>query len=124
MGRFFTGMPAPAGAIVVLLPLYVHMSLDLPNSRGLAWLELAYVVGVALLMASRIPHFSGKSIGRVPRDKFILVLFATVAILVLLASFPMEVLIFLTLAYLAMIPVSIRSFRRLTEQDAAAAKRT
>jgi CDP-diacylglycerol--serine O-phosphatidyltransferase len=121
MGRFFTGMPAPAGAIVVLLPLYIHLSLDLPISRGLAWLELAYVVGVALLMASRIPHFSGKSIGRVPRDKFIFVLFATVAILVLLASFPMEVLIFLSLAYLAMIPVSIRSFRRLTEQDAAAA---
>jgi CDP-diacylglycerol--serine O-phosphatidyltransferase len=52
MGRFFTGMPAPAGAIVVLLPLYVHMSFDLPTSGRLAWLELAYVVGVALLMAS------------------------------------------------------------------------
>jgi CDP-diacylglycerol--serine O-phosphatidyltransferase len=120
MGRFFTGMPAPAGAIVVLLPLYVHMSLDLPFSGGLAWLELAYVVAIALLMASRIPHFSGKSIGRVPRDKFIFVLFATVAILVLLASFPMEMLIFLSLSYLAMIPVSIRAFRRLSEQDAAA----
>jgi CDP-diacylglycerol--serine O-phosphatidyltransferase len=105
----------------VLLPLYVHMSLDLPISGGLAWLELAYVVAIALLMASRIPHFSGKSIGRVPREKFIFVLFVTVAILVLLASFPMEMLIFLSLAYLAMIPVSIRSFRRLTEQDAAAA---
>ncbi len=120
MGRFFTGMPAPAGAIVVLLPLYVHMALDLPASRGFAWLELAYVVVIALLMASRIPHFSGKSIGRVPRDKFIFVLFATVAILVLLASFPMEMLIFLSLAYLAMIPVSIRAFGRLSERDAAA----
>jgi CDP-diacylglycerol--serine O-phosphatidyltransferase len=60
----------------------------------------------------------------VPRDKFIFVLFATVAILVLLASFPMEVLIFLSLGYLAMIPVSVRSFRRLTEQDAAAANGT
>ncbi len=123
MGRFFTGMPAPAGAIVVLLPLYVHMSFDLPISGRLAWLELAYVVGVALLMASRIPHFSGKHIGRVPRDKFIFVLFAAAAVLVLLASFPMQMLIFLSLAYLAMIPFSIRSFRRLTEQDTAAAGR-
>jgi len=121
MGRFFTGMPAPAGAIVVLLPLYVHMSFDLPISGRLAWLELAYVVGVALLMASRIPHFSGKHIGRVPRDKFIFVLFAAAAVLVLLASFPMQMLIFLSLAYLAMIPLSIRSFRQLSEQDAAAA---
>lgn len=117
MSRFFTGMPAPAGAIVVLLPLYVNMSLDLQPTRGLAWLEVAYVIGVALLMASRIPHFSGKSIGRVPRDKFIFVLFAVAAALVLLASFPMQMLIALSLAYLSMIPFSIRAFRRLSEQD-------
>jgi CDP-diacylglycerol--serine O-phosphatidyltransferase len=47
------------------------------------------------------------------------VLFAVAAILVLLASFPMEMLIFLSLAYLAMIPLSMRDFKRLTEQDAA-----
>ena len=121
MGRFFTGMPAPAGAVVVLLPLYVHMALDLPISRAMAWPELAYVIAVAWLMASRIPHFSGKSISRVPRDKFIFVLFAAAAIIILLASFPMQMLIGLSLAYLAMIPFSIRAFRRLTEQDAAAA---
>ena len=86
MGRFFTGMPAPAGAILVLLPLYVHMSLDIAPSPRLAWLEVAYVICVALLMASRIPHYSGKSIGRVPRDKFVFVLFAVAAILVMLAS--------------------------------------
>ena len=33
----------------------------------------------------------------------------------------MQMLIVLSLAYLAMIPLSVRSFRRLTEQDAAAA---
>jgi CDP-diacylglycerol--serine O-phosphatidyltransferase len=121
MGRFFTGMPAPAGAIVVLLPLYLHEALELPPSPRLAWLEIAYVIGVALLMASRIPHFSGKSIGRVPREKFILVLFAVAAFLVLLASFPMQMLIVLSLAYLGLIPLSMRSFRRLSEQDAQAA---
>ena len=122
MGRFFTGMPAPAGAILVLLPLYVHLSLDIAPSPHLAWLEVAYVIGVALLMASRIPHYSGKSIGRVPREKFVFVLFAVAVILVLLASFPMEMLIFLSLVYLAMIPLSIRDFKRLTAQDAAKAE--
>ena len=33
--------------------------------------EIAYVLVVAFLMASRIPHFSGKSIGRVPRECFV-----------------------------------------------------
>lgn len=121
MSRFFTGMPAPAGAIVVLLPLYLHMALDIPPSPRLAWLEIFYVIGVALLMASRIPHFSGKSIGRVPHDKFIFVLFVAAALLVLLASFPMEMLIFLSLLYLAMIPFSIRAFNRLVAQDKAVA---
>ena len=118
-GRFFTGMPAPAGAIVVLLPLYVHLSFDIPESRALTLVEALYVVGVAGLMASRIPHFSGKTIGRVPREAFVFVLFAVAALLVLLASFPLQMLIFVSLAYLAMIPVSVRSHRRLTEQDAA-----
>jgi CDP-diacylglycerol--serine O-phosphatidyltransferase len=121
MGRFFTGMPAPAGAIVALLPLYLHMALDVAPSPRLAWMELAYVVVIAMLMASRIPHYSGKSIGRVPRERFIVVLFAAAAILVLLASFPMEMLICLSLTYLAMIPFSMRAFNRLIEQDRAAA---
>jgi CDP-diacylglycerol--serine O-phosphatidyltransferase len=123
-GRFFTGMPAPAGAIVVLLPLYVHMAFDIAPTPHSAWLEIAYAIGVALLMASRIPHYSGKSIGRVPRDRFIIVLFAVAAVLVMLASFPMEMLIFLTLCYLALIPLSVREHRRLAARDAAASGAT
>jgi CDP-diacylglycerol--serine O-phosphatidyltransferase len=119
MGRFFTGMPAPAGAIVVLLPLYLHLSFDLPESRALTLIEALYVVVVAGLMVSRIPHYSGKTIGRVPREAFVFVLFAVAAILILLASFPLQMLIGVSLLYLAMIPFSIRAFRRLSEQDAA-----
>ena len=76
MSQFFTGMPAPAGAIVVLLPLYLHLSvLDLGFGRPLIVVEILYVLVVAGLMASRIPHWSGKTIGRVPREYVILVLF-------------------------------------------------
>jgi CDP-diacylglycerol--serine O-phosphatidyltransferase len=119
-GRFFTGMPAPAGAIVVLLPLYLRLSFGLPDARWQVLAEAAYVVAIAGLMASRIPHYSGKHIGRVPRDKFIFVLFAVAAVLVLVASFPLEMLIVVSLVYLALIPFSIRAYRRLEEQDAAA----
>ena len=118
--RFFTGMPAPAGAIVVMLPLYLQMSFNLPDSRWQSALVAAYVVLIAGLMVSRIPHYSGKHIGRVPRDIFILVLFAVAAVLVLLASFPLEMLIVVSLVYLALIPFSVRAYRRLAEVDAAA----
>lgn len=120
--HFFTGMPAPAGAIVSLLPLYFHLSvLAVPNVRALVPLEIAYVLIIALLMASRIPHFSGKKIGRVPREYVIVVLFGIVACLLLLATFTMEMLIGLSIIYLATIPFAIRRFNACAAEDAARA---
>ena len=118
MAKFFTGMPAPAGAIVVLLPLYLHLVFNLSVSTFMVVLEAVYVLGVALLMASRIPHYSGKSLGRVPREEFIFVLFVAAATLVLLAFFPMQMLIVLSLLYMSMIPASVRAYKAFAAQDA------
>lgn len=118
--RFFTGMPAPAGAIVSLLPLYLNLSvLAVPNVRELVPFEIVYVLIVAFLMASRIPHLSGKRAGRVPREYVIPVLFAIVACILLLATFPMEMLVCLTLVYFATIPLAIRRFKAHETADAA-----
>ncbi|HYP58013.1 MAG TPA: phosphatidylcholine/phosphatidylserine synthase [Beijerinckia sp.] len=117
--HFFTGMPAPAGAIVVLLPLYLHLSvLAVPNARFLVPFEIAYVLLISFLMASRIPHFSGKKIGRVPREYVIAVLFGVAMIVLLLATFPMEMLVGLTLLYLATIPFAVRRFQDYEAADA------
>src|ERR1039457_4268202 len=40
-GNFFVGVPAPAGAIIVLLPIYVVL-LGLPRSEWLSWFTLVY----------------------------------------------------------------------------------
>ncbi|ACK49730.1 CDP-diacylglycerol/serine O-phosphatidyltransferase [Methylocella silvestris BL2] len=121
--HFFTGMPAPAGAIVGLLPIYLSLSiLDAPHGRLMVLIYIVYVIAVALLMASRIPHFSGKKIGRVPREYVIVVMFGAVACLLLLATFPMEMLIFLSIAYLASIPFAIRKFKAHEVADAAKLK--
>lgn len=120
--RFFTGMPAPAGAIVVLLPLYVQLSSFVaPDTRLPAPLDIAYVIIVALLMASRIPHYSGKNLGRIPREYFILILFGVAAVLLLLATFPMEMMIVLSACYLATTPLAIRRFRAFERADRLAA---
>src|ERR1700681_894443 len=42
-GNFFVGMPAPAGAITVLLPIYA-VFLGLPRSPVLTWLTLFYTL--------------------------------------------------------------------------------
>jgi CDP-diacylglycerol--serine O-phosphatidyltransferase len=121
-GYFFVGMPAPAGAVTGLLPVFLHLSLfAVPNIRALVPIETLYVLVIAFLMASQIPHFSGKSIGRVPREYVAVVLIALAAGVLLLATFPLEMLVALSLAYLASIPFSIRRFQQMRRADAARA---
>lgn len=112
--QFFVGMPAPAGAIVGLLPIYVRSALELgaPTPRA-AFFESLFVLGIALLMASRVPHFSGKSLGRVPREHLAVTLVGVAAALLLVFNFPMQSLVAVTLAYLASVPFAIRRYREL-----------
>lgn len=122
--NFFVGMPAPAGAIIGLLPLYLHLSADVPPGlRVPVSVEIAYVILIALLMASRIPHFSGKRIGRIPREYFMVVLFGIAAALLLLATFPMEMMIVLSLCYMSTIPFAVRRYQRYERADIARAER-
>jgi CDP-diacylglycerol---serine O-phosphatidyltransferase len=121
---FFVGMPAPAGAVVGLLPVYIEFLVkgDGPRPIALLAIEAIYVFAVALLMASRVPHYSGKSIGRVPREYVTVVLIALAAGLLTVAYFPLQSLIALSLAYLVSIPFSVRLFLSLSrahEHDAA-----
>ena len=116
--NFFVGMPAPAGAIVGLLPIYLRSAFDLgAPSRGVAFVESLYVLAVGLLMASRVPHFSGKSMGRVPREHLAVFLVAVAAALLLVFVFPMQALVAVTLAYLVSIPFAIRRFREFDEAN-------
>ena len=65
--NFFIGMPAPAGAVTSLLPLYLHF-LGVPIEAAAAPVVLVYLLGLAFLMVSTIPVYSGKTVGkRVPR---------------------------------------------------------
>lgn len=117
--EFFVGMPAPAGAVTVLLPLYLHFSaLELPASKAFVPFYIIYVLAIAFLMASRIPHFSGKRIGRIPRDLVIPVLFGVGVAALLLAIYPMELLSVLSVAFLAMIPLSVKRYNALAKSDA------
>ena len=116
--QFFTGAPAPAGAGLALLPLYLGFLGVIDDGHGWALVIGPYVVGVAILMVSRVPTFSGKNMGRIPGDKVLPVLGLAVLGVILLISYPWEFLSIVSLLYLAMIPVSMRSHRRLTAADA------
>jgi CDP-diacylglycerol---serine O-phosphatidyltransferase len=106
--------------VTVLLPLYLHLSVfELPASKFLSPFIVAYVLGIAFLMASRIPHYSGKRIGRIPRERVIPLMFGVIAAALLLATFPMEMLAALGFAYLVLIPFGVRHYNRLERAEAA-----
>jgi len=110
--NFFVGVPAPAGAMIVLLPVYLEF-IGAPHGFLTAPLVMVYTLAIALLMVSRVPTWSAKLIGhQIPRD-LVLPLFVLVVIVVaLLVSLPFETMTVLTLAYLGSLPLSWRSFQR------------
>ena len=118
---FFTGIPAPAGAITVLLPIYLYF-LGVPNGLVVVWLTFVYTLTIGLLMVSRLPVFSGKRVGKRVRPEMVLPVFVVVVLLVaLLISYPWIVLTVGTIAYLACLPFGWLSYRKYVRQDAEAA---
>jgi CDP-diacylglycerol---serine O-phosphatidyltransferase len=116
--NFFTGVPAPAGAIIGLLPLYVEF-LGIPGVRFPAVLTLLYTLAIAFLMVSRVPVFSGKKVGtRVPPDMVLPVFVLVVAFFALLLSYPWEVLTVGTLLFLGSLPLSWISYNRHLQRAA------
>ena len=125
---FFVGMPAPAGAIVGLLPVYLRAPFGFTDPAAAGWYmpDGLYVFGVALLMASRLPHFSGKSIGRIPREQVAVVLIALAGAILLLVNHTIPTQTCarwpLAIGYLATIPFAYRKFRQLELGAPAAAE--
>ncbi|HXF87520.1 MAG TPA: CDP-diacylglycerol--serine O-phosphatidyltransferase, partial [Xanthobacteraceae bacterium] len=119
--NFFVGMPAPAGAITVLLPLYVQL-LGMPHNLLVKPFTFLYTLFIALLMVSRLPVFSGKRVGkRVPPEMVLPVFVLVVLFFALLIAYPWEVLTVGTLLYLASLPLGYLSYREYERKDAAAA---
>ena len=120
-GNFFTGIPAPAGAITVLLPIYLSF-MGVSDGLITAWLTFFYTVAIALLMVSRLPVYSGKRVGkRVPPEMVLPVFVMVVLFFALLLSYPWPVLTIGTVAYLACLPLSWLSYREYQRKDAVAA---
>jgi CDP-diacylglycerol--serine O-phosphatidyltransferase len=120
--NFFVGVPAPAGAITVLLPIYVAL-LGLPRSEVLNWLTLVYTLAIASLMVSRLPVFSGKRVGtRVPPEMVGPAIVVAVLFIALLIAYPWIILTAGTLAYLGALPfgyLSYRGYERRTRENRA-----
>ncbi len=119
--NFFTGVPAPAGAGVVLFPLFLGL-----EARALGWDWLLAVaqfplfcavvlVGTAFLLVSTLPVWSFKNF-KVPHEYVLPMLLGAVTFAAVLVAEPWAALAAAGLIYLGMLPFSVRSFRRLKRE--------
>ncbi|MFC0241147.1 CDP-diacylglycerol--serine O-phosphatidyltransferase [Rhodopseudomonas telluris] len=117
--NFFTGVPAPAGAITVLLPVYMGF-LGAPTPPAV--LIALYTLLIAFLMVSRLPVFSGKAVRLRVAPEMVLPVFVSVVLFIaLLIGYPWHMLSAGSVLYLLSLPLGWRSYRDHKRNAAAQA---
>jgi CDP-diacylglycerol--serine O-phosphatidyltransferase len=110
--NFFTGVPAPAAAGLVLLPMMASFQVEVEGVFDHPAMVGLILVGVSFLMVSKIPTFSGKRF-KVPHNYVLPLLLVIGLLAAFLVTAPWSTVTAITLIYAATIPVSAASFARL-----------
>lgn len=118
---FNTGVPAPAGAGLAFVPIFLWLV------TGSAWFQAWYVtmpwiLFVALLIISSIPTYSWASI-RIRSSWRLFALAAIALVGAALLTAPWYTLLAAAILYLLMIPVALSSYARVKQRRASAAQR-
>lgn len=111
LSEYFVGVPAPAGALLVMLPVYIGF-LGLDASPVYGYLSAAYTVLIGYLLVSRIPVWSGKAQGMIRRENALPFILIVVVYVALLMSFTWEVLAATSILYLCTLPFGARAWSR------------
>ncbi|MCF6110071.1 MULTISPECIES: phosphatidylcholine/phosphatidylserine synthase [Mesorhizobium] len=115
--EYFVGVPAPAGAVLVMLPLYLYfLRLGVEPSRPAAFIAAGFTVLIAFLLVSRLPVYSGKSL-KVPGDKVLPIILGVVLYILLLMTYPWYTLTASVAGYLLFLPLSIRAYSRRAKRE-------
>ncbi|RUV48704.1 CDP-diacylglycerol--serine O-phosphatidyltransferase [Mesorhizobium sp. M5C.F.Ca.IN.020.29.1.1] len=115
--EYFVGVPAPAGAVLVMLPLYLFfLRLGVEPSRPAAFIAAGFTVLVAFLLVSRLPVYSGKSL-KVPGDKVLPIILGVVLYILLLMTYPWYTLTASVAGYLLFLPFSVRAYSRRAKRE-------
>jgi CDP-diacylglycerol--serine O-phosphatidyltransferase len=110
--EYFVGVPAPAGAMLVLLPVYVGF-LGFEQTTAFALGSSAYTVIIAFLLVSRLPVWSGKSeTSRIRRDLVLPIMLGVVVYVALLMSYTWEVMVVTVACYLLSLPYGARLWQK------------
>ena len=109
--NFFEGIPSPAAAGLILLPLILNLSsiIQVENTKIISSIV---IIIVSLLMVSKIPTYSLKRIA-IPRSLTAFLLLSIGIYLGLLIFYTFEILFFTGVVYIILIPISFLHYRSL-----------
>ncbi|MDO6963649.1 CDP-diacylglycerol--serine O-phosphatidyltransferase [Rhizobium alvei] len=111
LSEYFVGVPAPAGALLVLLPVYAGF-LGIEATPLFGYISAAYTVAIGYLLVSRIPVWSGKAQGMIRRENALPFILVVVLYVALLMSFTWEVLAATSVLYLCTLPFGARHWMK------------
>lgn len=121
--EYFVGVPAPIGAITLMLPMYLGF-LGLEGTRTVAYVATGFAILVAFLLVSRLPVYSGKKLS-IRREYLLPVMLVAVFYVLLLTVYPWQTLTASVIGYLIFLPLSASAYARRAriegEKAAAAA---
>jgi CDP-diacylglycerol--serine O-phosphatidyltransferase len=116
---FLTGVPAPAGAGLAFVPVYLWLITGLALFRSW-YVTMPWVLFVALLMISSVATYSWSSL-RIRRSSRMFVIAGVGLLGAALVTSPWITLLVISLIYLVMIPFSLASYGRVKGRRAAGA---
>lgn len=108
--QFFTGVPAPAGAMIALFPLILYHASD-ASWPSTPWMVASFLMASGGLMISRLPTLSFKTI-KIPPLMVIPTLVVTGLTISFLFSDPWETISVMILIYIGLLPLGYYHFRK------------
>jgi len=109
--NFFSGAPAPAGAGLLMLPMFVSFEWGDWIARS-PYLNAVWITGVALMMVSTIPTVSLKRV-RIPHHFVVPTLLGVGVTAAFFTTAPWPTLVVVGALYLGSIPLTIRASSRM-----------
>ena len=108
--NYFEGIPSPAGAILILLPLIYEMS-DFNTGLNLRFISPILTLIVAIMLISKLPTFSFKKISfKSSHTPFIFLIIGLALIGLIFYTF--EALLVFGILYILHIPISLITYIR------------
>jgi CDP-diacylglycerol--serine O-phosphatidyltransferase len=118
-GLFFTGVPAPAGAILALFPVILYNAFKLEIFRN-QYVSAIAIIAASMLCVSKIPTLSIKKF-HVKKENFVIFLLSSIVVIGAIFAYTWKMFVFIVVSYIASIFITYSRAKKILRNDQASA---